>query len=175
MNSLWDFNQKNLLNWIIAFCIFEIPLALFYWNISSKGDMVRSWYRGKDINIWNVIVQDSTYVLCAIIIVTTLLEKLKIDKNFTNFLLLFILVQWIGDSLFALIISKIPVKYSSKWVNFFKRYIEKSGINALIGDTLYIIVWTITYYFVSKYIKSFSLQMFIIFFFLFLVSAYSVK
>lgn len=175
MDSIWDFNKKNLLNWLVAFCIFEIPLAYFYWSISSDNDMVRTWYRGKEISIWNVIVQDAVYVLCGIIIVSFIIDKYDFDKTFQNFLLLFLGVQLIGDSLFALTISKIPVEYSTKWVNFFKKYINKSGANALIGDALYVTVWTITYYFVSEYINSFSLKMFIIFLFLFLVSAYSVR
>ena len=79
------------------------------------------------------------------------------------------------DISFASIISAWPEKYSSKWIQFFKRYINKSKYNALFGDTLYVIAWSISFYFVEKYIKSFSLKIFIISLFLFLTSAYSVK
>ena len=85
------------------------------------------------------------------------------------------MVELIGDTLFALIISVWPKNYSNYWVNYFKNYIKKSGYNALIGDSLYIIVWSLTYYFVSNNIKSYDIKIFIISFFIFLVSAYSIR
>ena len=92
-----------------------------------------------------------------------------------RFVLLFIFVQIVGDLTFALIITTWPKKYSTKWINYFKNYIKKAGYSALFGDTLYVIMWSLTYYLVSKYIKQFKVKIFIISFFLFLVSAYSVN
>ena len=179
--KLYNFNRENLLNWIVAFSIFEIPMALFYILISrnSKNNTVTNWYSGKNINIWNVIVQDALYVICGIIITLRLFNYLVeiniFPKIFIYFILIFLLVQLIGDTLFALIISVWPKNYSNYWVNYFKNYIKKSGYNALIGDSLYIIVWSLTYYFVSNNIKSYDIKIFIISFFIFLVSAYSIK
>ena len=59
---MYNFNSNALLNWITAFAIFEIPMALFYLSISKKNDMVTDWYSGKTINIWNVVAQDALYV-----------------------------------------------------------------------------------------------------------------
>ena len=53
---MYNFTPSNLINWITSFCIFEIPLALFYLSISKKTDTVTDWYSGKTINIWNVVV-----------------------------------------------------------------------------------------------------------------------
>ena len=61
---MYEFNSEALLNWITAFAIFEIPMAYFYLSISGKNDMVTDWYSGNTINIWNVIAQDSLYVIC---------------------------------------------------------------------------------------------------------------
>ena len=61
------------------------------------------------------------------------------------------------------------------WINYFKDYINKSGFNALIGDSLYIIAWALSFYFVANHIKSFDTKIFIICLFLFLASAYSVQ
>ena len=53
--DLYNFNSLNLLNWIVAFAIFEIPIAIFYYKISKPNDTVRNWYSGKNINIWNIL------------------------------------------------------------------------------------------------------------------------
>ena len=154
-------------------------MALFYLAISKKNDMVTEWYSGKNINIWNVIAQDFLYCLCGIIITyylyNYLIKQSIIKKSYLFFVLTFVFIQLIGDISFASIISAWPEKHSSKWIQFFKRYINKSKYNALFGDSLYVIAWSISFYFVEKYIKSFSLKIFIISLFLFLTSAYSVK
>ncbi len=177
--SLYTFDSNNLLNWITAFAIFEIPMALFYLSISKKTDKVTNWYSGKNINIWNVIVQDALYVICGIILSLRLFNYLVsskiISSRFVYFMLCFIIVQILGDLLFALIIKNWQPKYSTYWINYFKDYINNSGYYALFGDTLYIIAWSLTFYFVANYIKLFDIKIFIISLFFFLVSAYSVQ
>lgn len=177
--SIYDFNSNNLLNWITAFAIFEIPMSLFYLSISSKDDTITNWYSGKDINIWNVIAQDSLYVICGIIIALRifnyLTDKKIVNKNFLIFMLVFIGVQLVGDLLFSLIITSWPNKYKTYWINYFQNYIKKSGLYALFGDTLYIIAWASSFYLVANYIKSFDIRIFIVSLFFFLVSAYSVR
>lgn len=176
---MYSFNPNTLLNWITAFAIFEIPMALFYLSISKKNDMVTNWYSGKDISIWNVIVQDSLYVICGIILTyllfNYLVAKRIFNKSFIYFIITFIFVQILGDLLFAVIINKWPKSLSNRWVNYFKLYIKKAGLYALFGDTLYILAWSMAFYFVEKYITEFSYKIFIISLFLFLVSAYSVN
>ena len=177
--NLYTFNSANLLNWITAFAIFEIPMALFYLSISGKKDKVTNWYSGKDINIWNVIAQDSLYVICGIVLTLRLFNYLVsikfIPQLFIYFILCFIFVQLIGDSIFAMVIKSWPNNYSNYWIKYFKDYINKAGFNALIGDSLYVIAWSLTFYFVANYIKKFDIKIFIISLFLFIVSAYSVK
>ena len=56
-----------------------------------------------------------------------------------------------------------------------KKYIKTSGYNALIGDSLYIIAWSLAFYLVNHYIKTYKVKIFIISLFFFCVSAYSVK
>ena len=154
-------------------------MIFFYISISSKNRPVIDWYSGNNINIWNVIIQDFVYVILGIIIATRLFKYLVkkniIYKNFIYFLLILIIVQISGDLLFSLIINYWPLNYTSFWIMWFKNYIKKSSFNALFGDTLYVIVWSISYYFVYNYINRFDIKIFIIFLFLFLTSAYSVK
>ncbi len=177
--NLYTFNSSNLLNWITAFAIFEIPIALFYLSISSKKDKVTNWYSGKNINIWNVIAQDALYVICGIVIALRLFNYLVslqfIPQQFIYFILCFVFIQLLGDTIFAIIIKSWPISYSNYWINYFKDYINKAGFNALIGDSLYVIAWSIAFYFVANYIKQFDIKIFIISLFFFLVSAYSIQ
>jgi hypothetical protein len=177
--DLYQFNHTNLLNWFTAFAIFEIPMALFYLSISKKNDKVTNWYSGKNINIWNVIIQDALYVICGIVIALRLFNQLVslniIPKFFIYFILCFVFIQLVGDTIFAIIIKIWPKKYSNYWVNYFKDYINNSGYNALIGDSIYVIAWSLSFYFVANYIKQFDIKIFIISLFLFLVSAYSIQ
>ena len=50
---MWSFTLPQLFNWIIAFCIMEIPMSIFYKSISDKNSDVAYWYSGKDINLRN--------------------------------------------------------------------------------------------------------------------------
>ena len=177
--SLYTFNSTNLLNWITAFAIFEIPMAFFYLSISKKNNKVHNWYSGKNINIWNVIAQDSLYVICGIVLALRLfnyLVSLKIiPQLFIYFILCFVFVQLLGDSIFAIIIKNWPKNHSTYWINYFRDYIDKAKFNALFGDSLYVIAWSLAFYFVANYIKMFDIKIFIICLFLFLVSIYSVQ
>ena len=176
--DLYKLNSFNLLNWITAFTIFEIPLAFFF-IIFTKTDTVRNWYSGKNISIFNVLIQDACYAFCGIIIALNLFNYLTslniINKNYFIFIALLVCIQLIGDTIFALIIKNWSNKYSSYWINYFKNYISKVGVYALIGDSIWIISWAITYYIVSTYLKSYDIKIFIISLFLFLASAYSVQ
>ena len=80
----------------------------------------------------------------------------------------------VGDLTFASTIMAWPNSHSTKWITFFKNYIKSSGFNAIIGDTLWITAWAISYFFVVNYIKRFDIKIFIICLFFFLLSAYSV-
>ena len=137
--DLYSFNSNNLLNWITAFALFEIPMALFYLSISKKKDKVKNWYSGKTINIWNVLAQDSLYVICGIILSLRLFNYLVsigfLEQLFVYFILCFLIIQLMGDSIFVLIIKSWPKQYSTYWINYFKDYINTTGFNALIGDS----------------------------------------
>lgn len=172
---MWELNNGTLLNWITAFALFEVPIAVFYYSISKKGDTVRDWYSNATINIWNVIAQDFFYAFCGIILALKLLQMLHIPKTIISFLLIVVGVQLLGDSVFALLVNNWPSHYDTKWTKYFKNYIKKSGKNALLGDSLYVMVWALAYVFVTGNITAFDNKIFIIFLFLFLVSAYSVK
>ena len=169
---MWSFTLPILFNWIIAFCIMEIPMSIFYKSISDKNSDVAYWYSGKDINAWNIIAGDMFYVLCGLMIVYSLMEYFEIEKTFWKFIMLFLTVQIIGDLIFAFIISIIPNVNNTR-IKFFKRYVGKGPFAPLFGDSLYIIAWTLAFIFVNMYIKDIKLKLFILFLFLFLASIYA--
>jgi len=169
MNDLTKFNLNNILIWVVAFCIMEFPMRYFYLNIIG-GKNVEKWYNFKDFNIYNVIAGDLFYVLVGIIISYRIYNYFfKNEENIYKFFIIFLVVQIVGDLTFYSIISNVPKQYDNKWVNFFKNYGKTSGLYAVVGDSLYILVWTIIAYLIRN--LKLDLLLSILFTFLFIVSA----
>ena len=168
-NNLTKFSLNNILVWIVAFCIMEFPMRYFYLNIVG-GDNVKKWYNFKDFNIYNVIAGDLFYVLVGIIISYKIYKYLfKNEDNIIKFFIIFLVVQIVGDLTFYTIVSNLPSKYDNKWVKFFKNYGKTAGLYAVIGDSIYILVWTIIAYLIRNF--ALDLLLSILFTFLFIVSA----
>lgn len=187
--ALYNLNSGTILNWVTAFCLFEIPLALFYIstcknkNIDKNDDcIVRNWYSGKNISIWNVVIQDFFYAFGGIILAVNLFKFLVlkhiVQNIFIVFIIVFVFIQIFFDSLLAFIVSSWSDNSKHYWITYFKNYIKKTKYNALIGDMIYVIVWSLTYYFItinSHNIFNFDVKLFIITLFIFLLSVYSVR
>lgn len=169
MNNLTKFSLHNILIWIVAFAIIEFPMRYFFLNIVG-GENTKKWYDFKHFNIYNVIAGDLFYVLIGIIISYRIYNYyFKNENNIIKFFIIFLIVQIIGDLTFYTIISNVPNKYDNKWTKFFKNYGKTAGLYAVIGDSLYIAVWTL----IAFLIKNFSLDILlsILFTFIFIVSA----
>jgi len=168
-NNLTKFSLQNILIWVTAFSIMEFPMRYFYLNIVG-GDNVEKWYNFKDFNIYNVIAGDLFYVLVGIIISYRIYNYLfKDEDNILKFFVIFLVVQIIGDLTFYTIVSNVPVKYDNKWTKFFKNYGKTSGLYAVVGDSIYIAIWTLVAYFIRNIALDILLA--ILFTFLFIVSA----
>ena len=169
MNDLTKFSLQNILIWITAFCIMEFPMRYFYLNIIT-GENVKKWYNFKDFSIYNVIAGDLFYVLVGIIISYRLYDHFfKGEENIYKFFGIFLMVQIIGDLTFYTIVSNIPKQYDTKWIKFFKNYGKTSGLNAVVGDSIYIAIWTLIAYSIRN--LALDILFAIIFTFLFIVSA----
>lgn len=169
MNKLTSFSLNNILVWIVAFCIMEFPMRYFFMNIVG-GDNVTKWYNFKTFNIYNVIAGDLFYVLIGIIITYRIYNYyFKGEDNILKFFGIFLVVQIIGDLTFYTIISNVPNKYDNKWSKFFKNYGKTAGLNAVIGDSLYIGIWTLIAYLIRN--VALDILLTILFTFLFIVSA----
>jgi hypothetical protein len=169
MTDLTKFTLKNILIWVVAFCIMEFPMRYFYLNIIG-GDNVEKWYNFKDFNIYNVIAGDLFYVLVGIIISYRIYNYFfKKEENIFKFFAIFLVVQIIGDLTFYTIISNVPVEYDNKWTKFFKNYGKTSGLYAVIGDSIYITAWTLIAYLIKN--LALDILLAILFTFMFVVSA----
>jgi hypothetical protein len=169
MNELTKFSLQNILIWITAFCIMEFPMRYFYLNIIT-GENVKKWYNFKDFSVYNVIAGDLFYVLVGIIISYRLYDHFfKGEENIYKFFGIFLMVQIIGDLTFYTIVSNIPKQYDTKWIKFFKNYGKTSGLNAVVGDSIYIAIWTLVAYSIRN--LALDILLAIVFTFLFIVSA----
>ena len=169
MNELTKFSLQNILIWITAFCIMEFPMRYFYLNIIT-GENVKKWYNFKDFSVYNVIAGDLFYVLVGIIISYRLYDYFfKGEENIYKFFGIFLMVQIIGDLTFYTIVSNIPKQYDTKWIKFFKNYGKTSGLNAVVGDSIYIAIWTLVAYSIRN--LALDILLAIVFTFLFIVSA----
>jgi len=168
-NNLTVFNINNILIWIVAFTIIEFPMRYFFLNFIG-GNNIQTWYNFKHFNIYNVIIGDLFYVLIGIIISYRIYNHFfKNENNIIKFFIIFLTVQIIGDLTFYTIISNVPNKYDNKWLKFFKNYGKTSGLYAVIGDSLYIAIWTLVAYSIRN--LSIDILLAILFTFIFIVSA----
>ena len=170
-NNLTNFSLNNIFIWICAYCLIEFPMRYFYLNIVG-GDNVEKWYNFKDFNIYNVIAGDLFYVIVGIIISYRIYNYLfKDENNIFKFFGIFLVVQIIGDFTFYGIIKNLPQSYNNKWVKFFINYGKTAGLYAIIGDSLYILVWTIIAYLIRN--LALDILVGILFTFMFIVGAIS--
>ena len=161
MNNLTKFNLHNILVWIVAFAIIEFPMRYFFLNIIG-GENTKKWYDFKHFNIYNVIAGDLFYVLIGIIISYRIYNYyFKNENNIIKFFIIFLIVQIIGDLTFYTIISNVPNKYDNKWTKFFKNYGKTAGLYAVIGDSLYIAVWTLIAFLIKIFHSIFFSQFYL--------------
>jgi hypothetical protein len=170
-SNLTQFSNKNIFIWICAYCIIEFPMRYFFLNFIG-GNNITKWYNFKDFSIYNVIAGDLFYVIVGIIISYRIYNYFfKKEDNIIKFFIIFLIVQIIGDLAFYGIIKSLPISYNNKWVKFFKNYGKTAGFNAIIGDSIYIAIWTLVAYLIRN--VEVDILMSILFSFMFIVSAIS--
>ena len=170
MIDITKFSYESMLVWIAAFCIMEFPMRHMFLNYVG-GKNLETWYGFKTFTPYGVVLSDLLYTMVGIIIAQRIYGVLypKGQGNLLKFFGIFLAVQIVGDLTFYVIIKNI--KYRNKWVDFFKKYTETAGVNAVVGDSLYIVAWTLTALLVSKI--SIDILVATIFLFLFLLTIIS--
>lgn len=148
MNDITHFSMLNILIWIVSFFLMEFPMRSIY--LSMGGESLTKWYGFREFNIYNVIIGDLFYVLVGVIIAYRVYKYFfGEERNIVKFFMTFWVIQMIGDLTFYLIISGLPKSMNNKWIQFFKNYGKTSGLNAVFGDSIYILVWLLTAYLIK--------------------------
>jgi len=149
MNDITHFSILNILIWIVSFFLMEFPMRSIY--LSMGGESLTKWYGFREFNIYNVIIGDLFYVLVGVIISYRSYKYFfGEERNIFKFFMVFWIIQMIGDLTFYLIINGLPPSMNNKWIKFFKNYGKTSGLNAVLGDSIYIFVWLLTAYFIKE-------------------------
>jgi hypothetical protein len=141
--------DKHLLAWVSAFAIVEpIFNSIFY--ILGRG-VVAEYYRKIPSHI--VVLGDLSYST------VIFLASLRIFKHYNNvyptlknwkeFILILIIVQWLMDLTWAFIVYNTKTK--NKYIDFFKRYASSVGAKALVADSIYLIFWSFLYLNILEY------------------------
>jgi hypothetical protein len=126
----------------------EFPMRYLYLNLFSN-EYLKRWYGFKEFSPYNVIIGDLFYMLVGLVIAYRIHAYFfaGIDDPLVKFGLLFgvfWIVQMVGDMLFYQIISQLG--RDNKWICFFQDYGKSAKLNAVFGDSAYILVWALTAY-----------------------------
>lgn len=150
MIDITVFSYEAIFVWIVAFFVMEFPMRYIYLNLVG-GTYLTRWYGFKEFNPYNVIIGDLFYMLVGLIIAYRIhayvCEKYSITgfwKRFAVLFGIFWVVQMVGDLTFYNIIKAIPNGTQNKWIKFFIDYGDNAQLNAVFGDSLYILVWALT-------------------------------
>lgn len=142
--NIWEFSLQNILSLTAAYSIYE-PITYAVIPKLSQSSTVQEYYNHKKVPFPVVVSGDYLYSLLLFLIAqqvisavfgnpSTLTITAWIQRFFT-----FCVVQWIGDFSWYKLITNI--ESSSTYIDFFKRYTKQVGASAIIGDSLYGLIW----------------------------------
>lgn len=175
MIDITHFSPQAIGVWIIAFFVMEFPMRYIYLNIAG-GPFLTRWYGFREFSPYNIIIGDLFYMLVGLIIAYRIHAYVCKDMigfwpRFASLFGIFWLVQMSGDLLFYNIIRVIPNGSKNKWIKFFIDYGNEAKLGAVFGDSLYILVWSLTVC-VVRFLPV-DIQFAIFFTFIFILSIYA--
>jgi hypothetical protein len=142
MPSVFEFSGPSLLAWTSAYALWE-PVSYFLIRALSGARTVGEYYDPVRMPVGVVFFGDYIYSTFILLVAQQVIGRLVGFGSGSSWfagLGLFLGVQWISDFLFYLFVSELP-RGTSRYVDFFQRYTKEVGVGALIGDSLYGIVW----------------------------------
>ena len=175
--DLTRFSYEAIGVWIVAFFVMEFPMRAIYlaW---PNSPFLQRWYGFKEFSPYNVVIGDLFYMSVALIMAyrihSYVAAHFKLSSYWARFASLFAIlwiIQIIGDILFYQIITRIPNASQNKWLKFFIDYGNSAGFIAVWGDSLYILIWTLTVCFV-QYLPH-DIMLGLMFFYVFILSIYA--
>jgi hypothetical protein len=148
MIDITRFSYEAIGLWIVAFLVMEFPMRYIYLNYVG-GTYLTRWYGFKEFDAFNVIIGDLFYMLVGLIIAYRVHAYFCADlegfvPRFASLFAIFWVIQMVGDVLFYTIIKNIPNGSKNKWIKFFIDYGNDAKLNAVFGDSIYILVWALT-------------------------------
>jgi len=160
--EIYQFHPTVLFYWLVAFAIWEWLFVSVSLRV-SKAATFQEYYT--KLPSWVPITGDflySTLIFLAAQWVFPLIRGVFPDTipSLAVFIIGFIAVQWTFDLTYGFIVSKLP-STTSRYVDFFQRYIKEFGFVAAIGDTLYGLVWIAITWTLLKYVPM-SVALFIL-------------
>jgi hypothetical protein len=137
--SIFQFSPASLLAWSSAYAVWE-PISYFLIRAMSQARTVGEYYDPARMPVGVVFFGDFIYSTFILLIAQQVIGRVGLGASWLPALGMFLGVQWISDFLFYLFVTALP-RGTSRYVDFFQRYTREVGVGALIGDSLYGIVW----------------------------------
>jgi hypothetical protein len=141
MGSIFKFSGESLLAWTSAYAIWE-PISYFVIRALSEAKTIGEYYDPKRMPVPIVFFGDFIYSTFLLLVAQQVIPMvLKGGSPWLMALAVFLGIQWIGDFSFYKLITAIPSRSATRYVDFFQRYTKEVSVNAILGDSAYGIVW----------------------------------
>jgi len=139
-NSVFQFSGPSLLAWTAAYALWE-PISYFLIRALSTARSVGEYYDPARMPVSVVFFGDYIYSTFILLVAQQVIGGvLGAAGSWLAALGVFLGVQWLSDFVFYLFVSGLP-RGTSRYVDFFQRYTKEVGAGALVGDSLYGVVW----------------------------------
>lgn len=139
-NSIFQFSGPSLLAWTSAYALWE-PISYFLIRAASSARTVGEYYDPARMPVGVVFFGDYIYSTFILLMAQQVIGRvLSASGSWFTALAVFLGVQWLSDFIFYLFVSELP-RGTSRYVDFFQRYTKEVGVGALVGDSLYGVVW----------------------------------
>lgn len=140
MTSIFQLSGPGLLAWTAAYSLWE-PVSYFLIRALSGARTVAEYYDPARMPVGVVFFGDYIYSTFILLVAQQVIGwALGAGGSWLAALGVFLGVQWLSDFAFYLFVSELP-RGTSRYVDFFQRYTREVGVGALVGDSLYGIVW----------------------------------
>ena len=138
-SSIFQFSGPGLLAWTSAYALWE-PISYYLIRALSSARTVGEYYDPGRMPVGVVFFGDFIYSTFILLIAQQVIGRTVGVGSWLAALGVFLGVQWISDFVFYLFVNALP-RGTSRYVDFFQRYTREVGVGALVGDSLYGVVW----------------------------------
>lgn len=112
----------------------------------SKQNIISKWYKKYRLS---AMIADILIGVLYLLLARFIVYHFKLDVDLFKFTLLALAIQLVLDYTFYLFFSIIP-KGQNDMLDFFKKYAKEVGVNALLGDSILVIVAVIISSFLNQ-------------------------